>query len=213
MFSTLSAQAVILEAKPVRDLIAFLQNAQFKYKETGMVFGFTTIQSCLYVSQDIVVLKNYCFPKKDYPAQGYTIISPKFGIIDLYQENLETVFKRDIQITTFPDILKDYLKAPLNNSDIAGLNKVIETLYYQYGPACWSTNASYSDLQPKVQCSTQEVVGFDLWAQETQNITGNLKSWKNLMQEVESRLSATISATATEPHRPTKNENIYLLNQ
>jgi hypothetical protein len=190
--STLSAKAVLLEAKPVSDLIASIQSAQFKYKETGMVFGYTTIQSCLYVSQDFVVLKNYCFPKKDYPAQGYTIISPKFGIINLYQENLETVLKRDIQITTFPEILKDYVKAPLNNSDLAGLNKVFETLYYQFGPACWSTNASFSDLQPKVQCSAQEVVGFDLWSQETQKITGDLKSWKNLMKAVESALFSTI---------------------
>ncbi|MEQ1722745.1 MAG: hypothetical protein ABL930_06185 [Pseudobdellovibrio sp.] len=189
--TTLSAQAVILEAKPVSDLITSIQSAQFKYKETGMIFGYTTIQSCLYVSKDFAILKNYCFPKKDYPAQAYTIISPKFGMIDLYQEDLVSVLKRDIQITEFPDILKDYVKVPLNNSNIEGLNKIIEKLYYQYGPACWSTNASYSDQQPDVRCSTTEVIDFDLWKVETQNITSDLKSWKNLMQAVEAAITKT----------------------
>lgn len=190
ILSSISAQAYVLEAKPVGDLMKLIQNSTFKYKETGMAFGFNSIKSCMYVAPGFAILKNYCVPKKEYPAKGFTIISPKFGIIDLYQENLETVFKRDIMITTFPDILKDYINVPVNNEDLAGINKILEKTYYLYGPACWSTNADYNDEKPQVKCSgNNNVIGFDTWASETQAITGDLKSWKNLMEAVETAVT------------------------
>lgn len=190
ILSSVSTQAYVLEAKPLADLESLIQSSTFKYKETGMVFGFSTIKSCLYVANDIAILKNYCVPKKEYPAAGYTIISPKFGIIDLYQEDLETVIKHDIQITTFPDILKGFIKTPVHTQNIAGLNKILEGVYKLYGPACWSTNATFENQVPEVQCyASQEVIGFDTWSVETQKKTNDMKAWKALMEAVEATIT------------------------
>lgn len=192
VLSSISTQAnpYVLEAKPLKDLISLIQSSTFKYKDTGMVFGFATIKSCLYVADGFAVLKNYCVPKKEYPAAGYTIISPKFGIIDLYQEDLETVIKHDVQITTFPDILKGFIKTPVHTQNIAGLNKILEGVYNLYGPACWSTNATYEDQVPQAQCyASQDVIGFDTWSAETQNTTNDMKAWKQLMEAVEAAIT------------------------
>lgn len=184
-FSSIAAYSYILEAKPVADLITQIQQSKFEHSEDGLVFGFHSIKSCLYVSQNFVILKNYCVPKKEYPVRGYTIISLKFGIVDLYQEEINSVIKRDIRISTFSEILKDHLNSPLQTSTISILNEILEKLYYLHDPACWSTNLSNYTNQPEVKCSTSEVLNFDLWAEETQAITGDDKSWKQLMQAVE----------------------------
>lgn len=182
----------ILEAKPVSDLVELIKEAKFTYKEEGMVFGFYSIKSCLYVNQgageDIIIFKNYCLPKKEYPAKGFTIFSKKFGMIDLYQEVIGTVFKRDIRISTFSDVLKDYIETPMRESTIASLNAVIEKLYYQYDPACWSTNVSHYTGKPEAKCNADDILHFDLWASETQELTGDLKAWAQLMEAVEASL-------------------------
>lgn len=189
VFSALPALAVVLEAKPVEELIRLIERSKFSHKEDGLIFGFVSTQSCLYVSDNVVILKNYCLPARDYPAKGYTIISAEFGIIDLYQEELEAGLKRDVQITAFPDILKDYLGTPMLDSKIQGLNEIIEKLYYQNDAACWSTNASYSTGLPVVECSSENVVNFETWAAETQSLTGDLHAWKKLIESVEAALN------------------------
>lgn len=196
-FSSVAAYSYVLEAKPVADLIRQIQQSKFEHTEDGLVFGFNSIKSCLYINQDLVILKNYCVPKKEYPAKGYTIISLKYGIIDLYQEEINSVvssagnlvIKHDIRISTFSDILKDHLISPLQASTIAGLNETFDKLYYLHDPACWSTNLSNYTNQPEVKCSTNEVLNFDPWAKETQAITGDAKSWKQLMEAVEGSIT------------------------
>ena len=189
VFSSGSAFAMALEAKPVSELLRLIETSKFSHKEDGLIFGFVSTQSCLYVSDRVVILKNYCIPAREYPAKGYTIISAEFGIIDLYQEELEAGLKRVVQITAFPDILKDYLSTPLVESKIEGLNEIFEKLYYQNAAACWSTNASYSTGLPVVECSAEDVVNFDTWAAETQSLTGDLSAWKKLIESVETTLN------------------------
>lgn len=188
LFPTCSALAVALKAKPVAALARLIEESSFIHKEDGLVFGFVSIQSCLFVSEKVIVLKNYCVPARDYPAKGYTIISPEFGIIDFYQEQLEAELKRDILITTFPEILKDYVSDHLSESRIAGLNEIMEKLYYKNDPACWSTNASYDTGNAVVECSADGIIDFDSWAAETQALTGNLSEWKKLLESVEAAL-------------------------
>lgn len=189
LLSSLSSYSYVLEAKSVADMIQTIKETSFEHKEDGMVFGFYSIKSCLYVSHDFAILKNYCVPKKEYPAKGYTIISTKFGIINLYQEETPFFFKRDVQINVFPNVLKDYISFSLDVSTIMELNQILEKMYYQYLPACWSTNASFATGEPVVQCSTDGVLNFDLWAKETQGLTGDPQAWTLLMDTVESAIT------------------------
>ncbi len=185
---SLSGAAQTLEAKSIFELITELKNAGLVYKETGKIFGFNSIQSCLFVSQDVAVFKNYCFPVRKYPARGYTIISKKFGMIDLYEERVtDEILKRDIQITEFPEVLAPYLTTPFPEQTLTGLSTLIEKLHYKYNPACWSTNFSWYTETNDVACnvSPENVVGSKEWAAETQEILLDEKSWLELMATVE----------------------------
>ena len=187
-FYSLNAHA-ILEAKSVAAMLTAIEGTTLVYKETGKMFGFDSIESCLFVSADFIVLKNYCFPKKDYPAKGYTIISSKFGMIDLYDEDFgNEIRKHDIQITTFPEPMQQYLKAPLTEATVESLNAIIKDIYYKFGAACWSTNFDYNTHEPVANCNVKGVTDFDVWAAETQAITNDKKAWNDLYDKVEAKL-------------------------
>jgi hypothetical protein len=188
-FQVQQAQAAFLEAKPVADLVATIETTQLKYKETGKMFGFNSTQSCLYAGEDFIVVKNYCFPKRPYPAKSFTIISAKFGLIELYQEQLsQEIHKRDVRINVFPEPIRKYITGSLADSTVESASKLIETLHYQYGPACWSTNFDYNYEVPVAKCNTNEVVDFDLWAAETQALTGDNKAYQQLFERIEAVL-------------------------
>jgi hypothetical protein len=190
ILSTASAEATLLEAKPLRDLIAVVQATDLKYTETGMAFGFNTIKSCVYTSDTMIVLKNYCFPKRNYPAKGYTIISAKFGIIELYHEYLsEELLKRDVRIEVFPEPLAPYVKGSLKNLKLADINKIIETTHKKYGPACWSTNFSFYTEDAEVKCNAIDINGFEDWALETQTLTADQKAWLTLIDQLETQFT------------------------
>lgn len=181
--------ANVLEAKPIADLTAEIAKAKFTYKETGLIFGYTNLKSCLYVSDNVVVLKNYCSPRGNYPAKSYTIISPKFGMIDLYQENFGPDVQRDIFITVFPDALREQLPPVLSKMKISSANQLIETLHYKYGPSCWSTNLSYYTQAPEVKCTINPstVESFEAWGAETQAITGDAKTWNKFIEDFDKK--------------------------
>ena len=202
LFSLLSLSTAhadyVLEAKALKDIASAIQSTKFKYKERGMIFGYNTIESCLYISQDMVIVKNYCYPAKKYPAKSFTIISPKYGMIDLYEEDffgvdneengLNKVIKHDVRITAFPDILKDYFSGDLNQETIDSVNVNIEKMYNAHYPACWSTNAHYSDSKPDWGCyrgSVDNILGLQDWFDETQAFTADDKGWNQLFQNIE----------------------------
>lgn len=189
LFLLPTSQAYVLEAKSVKDLVDSIQKTEFTYRERGMIFGYATIQSCLYVSKDIVILKNYCYPAKNYPAKSFTVISREHGMIDFYEENLGPAIKHDIQITTFPDVLKDYFTTTLEHETIASLNVNLEKMYYSYGPACWSTNYSYNDGVPVAACNADEdVINLPAWIDETQAATIDSKSWDEILTNINSAI-------------------------
>lgn len=185
------ARAQSLEAKSFISLLEKIDKSEFTYKERGMVFGFNTIQSCLYISDEVVIFKNYCYPKKDYPARGYTIISSEFGTIDLYEEKTPGVLKRDIVITEFPEILRPYLTTPFPEATLRGLSDMIEKMYHRYYPACWSTNFSFYSEEAEASCNvnSSQVIGFDSWKSETQEILLDTDKWFLVIDSIEAKLS------------------------
>lgn len=179
------------EVRPVAELVNDIESSKFTYKETGLLFGFTSVQSCMYVAQNMVIFKNYCSPANHYPARGYTIVSAKFGMIDLYEEKFDTIIKRDIIQNEFPQNLAPYLTTPLPLATLEGLSAMMETLYSQYNPGCWSTNWSNSTQLSEVACShaAGDVAGFNSWAQESQLLVGSDVEWSGLFKTIEKQLS------------------------
>lgn len=187
--TTLTSLAQTLEAKSVLALMEKIGSSSFSYKERGKIFGFNSIQSCLYVSEDIAIFKNYCFPVRKYPARGYTIISKEFGMIDLYEENLQGILKRDIQITQFPENLAPYLTTPFPQSSLEGLSAMMEKIYYNFNPGCWSTNYGWESGIPEATCSHgSTVMHFESWATETQEMVREDADWANLMDSIDVKI-------------------------
>ncbi|MEK6773607.1 MAG: hypothetical protein AABY64_06685 [Bdellovibrionota bacterium] len=178
-----------LQAQSILALLNKIETTRFEFKEKGLVFGYNSIQSCLYIGKDIAVLKHYCYPEKKYPAKGYKIISGQFGVIDLYEEQLPNgTNKRDILISTFGEDLKNYLSFDLDSSTVQNLNSLIEKLYYKNTPACWSSNYSFYTRLPEVTCRAENVQNFEFWSKETQEITGNKQTWDLMLRKIDSAL-------------------------
>lgn len=190
-FISLSASAQTLQATSFKELLTAIDAAEFQFQDRGMVFGFDTIQSCTYVSEEMTIIKNYCYPVKKYPARGYTIISAKFGMIDLYEERVDDLLKRDIQITQFPEILAPYLSMPMPEHNTDSLSDLIAKMYYKFYPACWSTSFSFYTESPDYNCTvtTDNVQGFDAWAAETQTILLDQTSWLEVVKAIDGKLT------------------------
>lgn len=188
LIATLPAKAQTLEAKPITELVQKIKSTKFEYKGSAIIFGFFSIQSCLYVSEDIAIFKNYCYPVKDYPARGFTVFSREHGMIDFYQEQFFDVLKRDITITQFPEILAPYLTTPFPRATVQSMSDLIEKMYFKYYPACWSTNLS-ANHEPEAAClHAPHVVNFQEWAEETQSILLDEPAWHDLMKTIEQSL-------------------------
>ncbi len=187
------SNAQSLQAQSIRELLNTIETSRFEFKEKGLIFGYNSIHSCLYIGKDIVILKHYCYPEKNYPAKGYKIISNQFGVVDLYEEQLPNgANKRDILISTFGEDLKNYLSFNLENSNVQNLNTLIEKLYYKNTPACWSSNYSFYTQLPEVTCRAENVQNFEAWSKETQEITGNKQTWDLMLKKINSALSSKI---------------------
>ncbi len=188
---TLSAWAEGLTAKSVKELLQKIDASTFTYKETGKVFGYVSTQSCLFSTDSMVIFRNYCFPVRDYPAKGYTVISPEYGMINIYQEDYgQGHITHKITIVDFPEILKDHLPRSLPQSTLGELSAMIEELYRQYNPGCWSTNYSPYTLGPEADCtiSRSDVSGFDAWATETQELTMDEAQWQGIHSILQKKL-------------------------
>lgn len=185
---SINARAATLSALPVKDLMKEIDVTRFKYSETGMAYGFENIKSCVYTSENMIVIKNYCSPKKDYPAKGYTIISKKFGLIEFYQEQLDADFlQRDIRLNEFPEVIAPHVKPSLANQKLPAINNFLEKMNNNREPACWSTNYSFYTDGADVNCYMTDIKEYPAWAQESQNIVLDLADWSKLIKDLETK--------------------------
>lgn len=179
---------VPLEARSFSSLREELLTTAFHYRQTGRMFGFLSTQSCMYENESLVVFRNYCFPVRSYPAQGYTIFSRDYGVIRLYEETTDSGFvKRDIFIDQFPAILAPYLNVPLPSLGLSDFSQILADMYESYFPGCWSTNFSFYHETNEANCSvpTDVVDGFASWAQETQALVNDDAAWAAFMRELD----------------------------
>lgn len=190
LFTTLS-QAQVLEARPLKELFEKIQNTDFTYKETGKLFGFMSIHSCMFVSDDIVIFKNYCFPVRNYPARGYKIITRETGMLELYEEQIpDGILLRNFVIEQFPVFMTPYLGGQLPTYSLTDFSGLMEELYRRYNPGCWSTNFSRYTETKDANCtvSRDNVIGFNEWSVESQAIVNDEKAWLDLMDAIDSKL-------------------------
>lgn len=184
-----TATPFLREAKSIKSLLEQFKQIKFSYIEHGLVFGHISIESCLFVSDELILLKHYCFPAKNYVAQGYTLISKTHGILEFYEEDATDLTIREIDLKTFPDLLKTYLHAgDWRTYDLKQLNPLLQQIYELYVPGCWSINYDFQTEKPRAACGGEPVHHFADWAQETQSYVNDENQWQTLLALIETQL-------------------------
>lgn len=189
---SLPGLAQTLEAKPFSALLEQIRQTEFTYQESGNIFPFETTKSCFYKSDTLLVFRNYCSTGHRYPAQGYFILSKDFGSIELYEEDLTAVLKRDIRINQFPSILAPFLARAPANLKLEDYSDFFYFLSNQRYPACWSTNYSYYTQGPDRNCNTAltDIANLEAWTTETQTLLADEAAWRALLQELNAKFKA-----------------------
>lgn len=183
---------VISPKKLLKEVLA----SKFTYVETGRIHGFHSIDSCLFTSERFVLVRNYCRPAKNYPAKGFLLISPEYGIFELYEENEEGQQFRNLRILTFEKELGTMLSLPMSSMNIEKTNTVKTHFYKANGRACWSTNLSRYTMAPEAGCIYEDIERFPAWKKESQKFVMNAKTWKKAMKRLLAK--TTVPTTVTE---------------
>jgi hypothetical protein len=178
-----SAQSV--EAPSLKEVLNALKINEFEFKTKGKVYGYEKAESCLFVAKDMAILKNYCDENESY-AKGYTIFSKDFGVLELYEEKLGALLKRDFRILGFSSSLVRELNRDYSKTSLKQVSGIIEEIYENFYPGCWSTNFDKFTRTSDVKCSHGlSVNNFDIWASESQDIVFNDRDWSDIMESLE----------------------------
>lgn len=186
------AEAEIVAPKK---LINELLQSKFTYVETGRISGFHSIDSCLFTSDRFVLVRNYCRPEKNYPAKGFLILSPEYGVLEFYEENEEGLQYRNVRILTFPEELAAKLKLPVNSMNIEKTNSIKDYFYELRSRACWSTNLSRYTMAPQAGCIYEEISKFPKWRDKSQQFTLDQKAWNRAIRKLTAK--TTVPSTVT----------------
>ncbi len=131
---------------------------------------------CIWLSPDILFIEHYC-ELENAPARSFSVWSKRWGVIQFYQEKLDARTVREISINQFAFYLNPYLPADLTTLDLAAINSILETVYNQFNPACWSTNFDLSTGAPQANCYRADITRFVEWRDETQRIVKSAEEW------------------------------------
>lgn len=183
--ASISAHAS-LSSPPLNDLFNQIVSTDFIYKERGKMFGYQTTQSCLFISEKMLILKNYCYPQRNYPARSYTILTPTHGTIHLYEEDFGSQIKREILLKHFPERIVPELFNDLTSESIGHLHQTFKDIYYTYNnPACWVTNLNLSSGQKDAGCYRTEQEDHRSWVDESVAITESPVQWKRIFDSLD----------------------------
>ena len=169
-------------AVPFAQVIEETLSQEVEFRDQAMVFGYYSIQSCLYSGVEVSVLQHYCFPKRNYPARSFTLISKTFGVVYLYEEDLGPIVERRVVIRVFPEDFNAHVAGPIDQWMIEDWNKVYSHFYNQPNVACWSTNYSRYQQGPDSRCTNGDIADFKSWSDETMALTADPKQWDQVFE-------------------------------
>ncbi|MCB0367813.1 MAG: hypothetical protein H6624_14905 [Bdellovibrionaceae bacterium] len=173
-----------LTAYPVEEVLNDTLATSVEFKDQAMVFGYYSIQSCLYANKDVTVIRHYCYPAKSYPARSYTMFSKKWGVIHFYEEDLGNVIKREVLIEVFPEDFNQYVTGDFSSWRIEDWNKVYEYFYKAPNAACWSTNYSQYTQQPESRCYRDDIDNYRHWSVESMDLVSDPAQWDLILGEL-----------------------------
>ncbi len=181
---TFSNSSFARSAPSIDEIMNSLQEGVLEYIEKGKVRGYVSTESCLYRGADFVLIQNYCFPKRSYPAKSFTLISAKFGILEFYEEKFSDATQREVLLFAFPEDLKTYFKGDLKALSISSFNRILEKLDRDGHPSCWATNLSNSDDLPYASCYKIDPSLHQDWLKSALDLTQSPNHWASLFVNI-----------------------------
>ncbi|MCC7404618.1 MAG: hypothetical protein IT288_09505 [Bdellovibrionales bacterium] len=169
-------------AVPVAEVIRQMAAQSLPRQDQALVFGYDSLQSCLYSNDHLSVFRHYCYPVGSYPARAYTVISPELGAIYFYEEDLGDTVLREIAIEIFPDDLPLYGEESFAGWKIKDWNGLFSFFYDAQNAACWATNYSRYTKQPEARCYQDDISNYPAWSQEAMAIVSDVNAWNQILE-------------------------------
>ncbi len=151
-----------------------IQSQNFVFRERGLRWDFFSIQSCLFAGEQVLMVQNYCFPQRSYPARGMTLFSRSFGVLEFYEETQGGEYFREIRLLAFPQDLSGVLEKDPSDMSLQDLNRLLQRMRSLDLPACWSSNSGFSEPGA---CYREDPLTHQPWLEEAQVLIDKRHLW------------------------------------
>lgn len=159
--------------------------SEAKFILKGKLFGFYSTQSCVYKTESLLIIRNYCNTSSSYPAKSFYVISPDIGHYYFYEERNSNFIKQEITLLSTPDLVRwlwPKLGTKLENVTLTNLNEVLETLYYSYDEACWMTGYNHPDIEAHGGCLIESPEFYPEWQNDSSTIVTGTQHWSDAIK-------------------------------
>jgi hypothetical protein len=182
-FSNPSYALASAAGKTVPEILQIVNGANFTYRGKAILSGYSSTESCLYTSDEIAVLVNYCGKSKTYPARSITIMSRDFGLLRFYEEKIDQDFYRVIRLNVFNGELKSVLPIRAADITLAQADQSYALLSDFRLPVCWSSNQVPGD-----GCNAFDMKQMSDWHSANKIYFSSQSEWNQTFSQILARL-------------------------
>lgn len=169
--------------KNIGEILQILDSDHLVYKGRKKFFGYNSTQSCAYIGQKTIIIENYCYPNRNYPARSLTLVSLDFGIVELYEETNGFDVRRISQSSFAEDVQRVFPKN-FKNLTVDELDLLLKTMYDQYTPACWAMKRFRPDPLEQSNCYKVPRADYALWLDSLMDFVLDKNAWDNLYADL-----------------------------
>jgi len=171
-----------------------LSGEEFRFVERKRIYGFYSYESCLYRSENYIVIKHYCFPTGQKRARSLQVVSAQLGSVVFYQEQLSKE-KRELRIEIFAEDLKAIAGTRFLKWSLSEWDAFYRKLSARLLPACWTTNFDQASAQARADCYQEEIASFPLFNNSGLNLVNSKTHWDETYIAIEKMLTDRYSQT------------------
>lgn len=157
-------------------IISHLEQMNFNYLGKIKLSSFYSTQSCIYRSNDVLLIQNYCSDTRKYPAKSFYVVSPAMGYHYFYEDNQVSNQMREVTINRFPEVVASYWDGVASLS-LQEVDDLLQAMYHDFGAACWVTNYSPYQNGPHSSCTKTEISLYPQWKRETEEFVFDVDQW------------------------------------
>ena len=185
MDSLTFAENELPQLQEVQKLIA---KEKLVFRQRGRLRTAGSYESCLYSSKNMVVIEQYCSHRKKDPARSYILISNEMGVLQFYEERMDSYIERSWRGLLFASDF-GHLKLPdLQFLRLGDIDRVLDFKDQLRTPFCWAVNRDQINNRENVNCYLVDVRSESNWAQSARQLVLDDKAWDVWLLEISNQL-------------------------